>query len=338
MGARQQSKLVIDAATPVVVATEDTAYTRHSMRALLLGLLLWLVVRPILRHVRDLVSVRRRMERLDSRAPFRDGHRAELGGIPVHVAECANAQRVVLYIHGGGFFMRPSGAHASFMKQLCVELDAVGVMPDYRLSPEHPYPYGLDDCMHAYESLLAHGVPANSIVLVGESAGGTLCLALLLRLRDAKQALPACAVVISPGTDLAGVGIHASYHENGARDALVPPDALPRIVEAYAGDNDTTNPLISPLHGDFSGLPPLHFVASHDEVMRDDSVLAVDKARAAGVTTELKLWRGLMHAFPLFHRLPESQAARADITSFIRQHTATPGVQQIPTFIDEVLP
>lgn len=337
MNPRQQDSVVVDATASAVAAGEGHSYTRHSLSALLLGFLLWLVVRPILRHVSDLALVRRRMERLDNRAPFRNGHTAELGGIAVHVAEFANARRVVLYLHGGGFFMRPNGAHAAFLKQLCSELDGTGVMPDYRLAPEHPFPHGLDDCLQAYESLLARGVPASAIVLAGESAGGTLCLSLLLRLRDAKRPLPACAVMISPGTDLAGIGVYASYRDNGSRDALVPPEALHRIVEAYASNQDPADPLISPLRGDFSGLPPLHFVASHDEVLRDDSVLAAAKARSAGVTTELKLWHGLMHAFPLFHRLPEAQAARADITSFIRQHTATRSVKPVPHFLDEVL-
>ncbi len=306
----------------------------HSWSALLLGKLLWLIVRPILRRISDLALVRRRMQRLDHGAPFSDAHSVHLGGIKVHTTECEHPRRVVLYLHGGGFFMRPTRAHVGFLKSLCDELSAVGVLPAYRLSPECPFPKGLDDCATTYEALLARGVPASAIVVAGESAGGTLTLSLLMRLRDEGLALPACAVLISPGTDLAGIGLHASYIENGGRDALVPPETLPRIVLAYAGGRDPTHPAISPLRGDFSKLPPLHFVASNTEVLRDDSVLAVQKARKSGVAVELSLWGGLMHAFPLFHRLPEARTAREDIARFIRTHVAEHDLEGL-SFADE---
>jgi acetyl esterase/lipase len=296
---------------------------RSSLSAVMLQLLLWLVVRPILRRTRDLAASRRAMERLDWRAPFRDGAPIErLAGVPVRIVEHADAQRVVLYLHGGGFFMKPMGAHLAFLERLCTELCASGVLPDYRLMPEHPYPHGLDDCARVYELLIERGISAGSIIVAGESAGGTLTLALLLRLRERGLPPPACAVLISPATDMGGIGVHASYHENQARDALAPPGTLSRIVAAYAGEHALTTPELSPLHGDYAGLPPLHFVASRDEVLRDDSVLAAAKARRAGVAVELRLWRGMMHAFPLFHRLPEAQQARADIVRFINAHSA----------------
>ncbi|MDP9139627.1 MAG: alpha/beta hydrolase, partial [Pseudomonadota bacterium] len=306
-----------------------------SWSALLLGKLLWLIVRPIMRRLSDFALCRRRMQQLDRGAPFTDGHAASLGGVKVHVAERAEPRRVVLYLHGGGFFMHPTSAHVGFLNSLCSELAAIGVLPAYRLSPECPFPQGLDDCMSAYQALLARGVPASAIVVAGESAGGTLTLSLLMRLRDAGLPLPACAVLISPGTDLAGIGLHASYRENSSRDALVPPDALPRIVRAYAGTRDPAHPDISPLRGDFSSLPPLHFVASSSEVLRDDSVLAAQKGREAGVAVELSLWGGLMHAFPLFHRLPEARTAREDIVRFILTHTAEHSQLQGVTLADE---
>lgn len=311
---------------------------RPSIGALLLGFLLWLVVRPILRRIHDLAACRRQMARLDWRAPFRNGQPSRLGGIAVHAIERPDARRVLLYLHGGGFFMHPTGAHVALLEDLSASTQAVGLLPAYRLTPEHPFPQGVDDCLHAYQALLACGVPAQAIVVAGESAGGTLVLSLLMRLRDTSLPLPACAVLISPGTDLAGVGVHASYHENQGRDALVPPETLPRIVQAYAGSNDPAHPRISPLRGDFFGLPPLYFVASCDEVMRDDSVLAVEKARKAGVIVELKLWPGLMHAFPLFKRLPEARAARKDMVRFIDTHAPCSSPLATTHFTDEVSP
>ena len=310
---------------------------KPSLSAFLLGLLLWLVVRPILRQVTDLALCRRRMEQLDWNAPFRNGHSNTFAGIPVHVVKQKDARRVVLYLHGGGFFMRPTSRHVSFLEQLCDETESTGLMPAYRLAPEHPFPNGLNDCIDVYQELLVRGIPPNAIILAGESAGGNLVLALLMRMRDAKLPLPACAVMISAGTDLSSIGQYASYRENQSRDALVPPETLPHIVRAYAGDCDPAHPSISPLHGDFKGLPPLHFVASRHEVLREDTILAFGKARDAGVITEIKIWRGLMHAFPLFSRLPEAIAARADMVRFILAHTASRARLKTKKFNDEVV-
>lgn len=299
------------------------ARLKPSLRARLLDRLLRLLLRPLLRRVRDLTAARRRLQRLDWRAPFRQGPDAHLDGVPVRLVGAFSRPRVLLYLHGGGFFMEASGMHLRFLRQICDATDACGVLPAYRLAPEHPYPAGLDDCFRAYEALLARGVAASSIFIAGESAGGTLSLALLMRLRDRGVALPGGAVMISAGTDLVGIGQHASYAENRQRDALVPPESLPIIARAYAGSHDPALPEISPLHGCFDGLPPLHFVASASEVLRDDSVLAAERAEQAGTPVELRLWHGMTHAFPLFGGLPEAQAARADIARFIQANSVS---------------
>lgn len=295
---------------------------RHSVRARLLDWLLRVLVRPLLRGATDLIAVRKNMQRFDWRAPFRPGCCELVDGVPVRFVGETGRLRVVLYLHGGGFFMAATQSQLAFLERLCAETGASGVLPAYRLAPEHPFPSGLDDCTRVYAALLARGIPGHSITIAGESAGGTLALALLMRLRDRGLPLPGCAVLISPGTDLRGIGEHPSYVDNAARDALVPPESLPLIIEAYAAGQDLSSPEISPLYGDFTGLPPLHFVASRDEVLRDDSVLAASKAHAAGVLVELHLWGDLMHAFPMFHRLPEARTARAEIARFVNANCA----------------
>lgn len=302
---------------------DSEAKVRPSLRARLLDRLLRLLLLPLLKRIRDLTAVRRRLQRVAWRAPFRQGADAHLDGVPVRLVGDFSQPRVLLYLHGGGFFMEASGLHLRFLQRLCEDTDACGVLPAYRLAPEYPYPAGLDDCCRAYQALLADGIPARSIFIAGESAGGTLSLALLMRLRDRGVASPGGAVMISASTDLAGIGRHASYAENRHRDALVPPESLPYIVRAYAGDHDPASPGVSPLHGRYDGLPPLYFVASASEVLRDDSVRAAERAQQAGIPVELRLWHGMTHAFPLFGGLPEAQAARADIARFIREHSAT---------------
>jgi acetyl esterase/lipase len=320
MAQRGEQALVADAEP----ASPGTPAGRPSLRARLLAFFLRLFVRPLLVCSTDLPFLRERLRRLDlllpSRAPAtRSG---ALGALEVEFFAVEQPRRVLLYLHGGGFCFRPTRAHTTFLVRLSQDLDALGVLPKYRLAPESPFPAALDDCTSTYRSLLERGVPARSIIVAGDSAGGNLTLSLLMRLRDARLPLPGCAVLISPGVDLAGLGERESHTLLGPRDPLVPLEALPRIVIAYAAGHDPAHPGISPLRGSFEGLPPLHFVASAHETLRDDTREAAAKARAAGVAVELRLRPGMVHAFPLFGALPEARAARADIVRFARAHTA----------------
>lgn len=296
-----------------------------SLAARLLGLCMRLTLLPLLRRSTDLPALRRRLRWIDGLVSRSVSglRRTRVGDLDAEFCGDQTAQRVVLYLHGGGFCFPALRVHRTFLVRLCRELEALGVMPEYRLSPESPFPAALNDCLAAYRALLTCGTESGSVVIAGDSAGGNLVLSLLMRIRDDGLPMPGCAVLISPGTDLAGVGQHESYQRNAERDVLVPVAALPRIVRAYAGDQDPALPALSPLHGQFAGLPPLHFVASQDEVLCDDSRLAAARARAAGVDVELRLWDGMMHTFPLFNALPEGRAARANIVSFALTRTST---------------
>lgn len=203
---------------------------------------------------------------------------------------------VILYLHGGAFVFPASPAlQLEFLGRLCRDSSAVGFMPDYRLVPQHPAPAALDDCERAYRGLLALGYPPKRIVVVGESAGGNLVLGLLQRIRKANLGLPACAVPISPITDLARMHAPPSRGRNAKREALVPLSLAYRMTQWYVGGQDASDPEISPLYADYCGFPPLYFIASEREILLDDSILAVRQARQA----------------------------RDDITAFIRKHAAT---------------
>lgn len=136
----------------------------------------------------------------------------------------ADEERILLYLHGGGFMAHLPVAYRVFARQLSVALGARVLLPDYRLAPEHPFPAGPDDCLDAYRWLLAQGINAKRIVIAGDSAGGNLALVTAIRIRDAALPAPGCVVMLSPATDLTGAS--ASLRYNAGRDPLLVPEAL----------------------------------------------------------------------------------------------------------------
>lgn len=235
-----------------------------------------------------------------------------------------NGRLAILYLHGGAFlFPAAQQLQVQLLARLCRDLDAVGFMPDYRLIPQHSAPAALDDCERAYRAMLDLGYAPQRIVVAGESAGGNLVLCLLQRIRTARLPMPACAIPISPVTELARAHAPPSRISNRKSEALVPSSFGYRMSKWYVGDMDATDPEISPLYADYSGFPPLFFLAGDKEILRDDSVLAAARAREAGVETRLDIWPVLPHAFPIFESMfSEACQARSDIVAFIRDHIA----------------
>lgn len=237
----------------------------------------------------------------------------------------ADGKPVLLWLHGGAFVLPAMPeAHLRFADRLCRSISAHAFLPDYRIAPANPFPAGLDDCEAAYRLLLDSGVPAESIVLGGESAGGNLLFALLYRIRKLGLPMPSCAVAVSPALDLARLHGSPSRSDNAGRDAMLPIASLARVIDWYLDGADPTNPEASPLLGDCKGLPPTLITASDAEILRDDGVLYANRLAQAGVTTELALWPHLPHAFPLLeHWFPEAAGAREQITTFINEQLTT---------------
>lgn len=230
----------------------------------------------------------------------------------------------ILYLHGGGFvFPASPGLQVDLLGRLCRDLNAVGFMPDYRLTPQHSAPAALDDCERAYRGLLNLGFAAERIVVIGESAGGNLVLGLLQRIRKGGLPMPVCAVPISAVTELARAHAPPSRSYNAKREALIPQVFAARMTELYTRGQDASDPEISPLYADYAGFPPLYFIASEREMLLDDSVLAAERAREAGVETQLDVWPVLPHAFLIFGSMfVEAQQARQDVEAFVRRHVA----------------
>lgn len=226
---------------------------------------------------------------------------------------------IILYFHGGGYVSGSARLHRPHVAKFVKASGAGAFVLDYRLAPEHRFPAALEDAVSVYQGLLAQGRNPEHVVFAGDSAGGGLCLATLLALKERQTPLPAGAVALSPWTDLACTG--RSYEEN-ARTCLSPENSSQVFSRHYCGAADPKIPLISPLYGDLEGLPPLLLFAGSRETMRDDAARFAQKAAQAGVPVDLEIGEGLFHCYPVCSGfIPESAQAMAKIGRFIKRLT-----------------
>lgn len=230
----------------------------------------------------------------------------------------ATKDKVIFFVHGGGYVSGSCSDHRIHVAKFVKGTNIGALLFEYRLAPEHPFPAALDDSVATYRWLLGQGVSSSHIVFAGDSAGGGLCLATLLALRDQGIPLPSAAAAISPWTDLTCSG--RSYRIN-ARKCLSPEGTWTAFSKHYTGTHDPELPWISPLYGDLHGLPPLLIYAGGDEILRDDAVSFAEKAQSAGVDVTLRIGEGLFHCFPVCAPLfPEATQAMAEICTFIKEH------------------
>jgi acetyl esterase/lipase len=226
--------------------------------------------------------------------------------------------KLLLYLHGGGYVFGSCATHRQMASYIARAGGVRALLPEYRLAPEHPFPAAIEDIVRLYRALLDGGYSPRNIVIAGDSAGGGLALATLLTLRDAGDALPAAACLLSPWLDLTGSG--ESMRTNAQRDPWFKPEFMPLLVRHYCADDERAHPLVSPVFADLSDLPPLYVQVCDDEILLSDSTRVVEKARAAGGEADLETYSGLWHVFQAFARqVPESRAAVARIGSYIER-------------------
>jgi acetyl esterase/lipase len=231
------------------------------------------------------------------------------------------AGAVILYLHGGGYCIGSPRSHRHLAAAIGTATEAVVVLPDYRLAPEHPFPAAVDDAVAVYRALLADGIAPSRIVIAGDSAGGGLTVSTLLALRDAGVALPAAGVCLSPWVDLTCSG--ASYETKATEDPIVKREGVGEMAMAYLRGQDPKTPLASPLFASLAGLPPLLIQVGSAEVLLDDAVMLADRAKAAGVETTLEVWDDMVHVWPWFlSLLDEAPAAVSAIAKFARARLA----------------
>ena len=287
------------------------------------------LMRAQMRLVSDPVRLREAAARLDALGRPEPRLKVEpviAGAVPASWVTVKGGRRdgVVLYLHGGAFIAETPMFHGAMLGRICSEGRCRGLMPSYRLAPEHRYPAALDDCMAAYRWLLAQGQEAGRIVVAGDSAGGNLTLALLLRLRDEGLPLPAGAVAISPVADLTFSG--DSVRRNDGVDDMFSAGSVDELVPVYLADRELrTHPHVSPVFGDFAGLPPLLAIVGSTELLLDDSVRVAQRWPQA----TLLVWDGMPHVFVGFDFLPEAREATQRIGRFVRDCLAVEAVPAV---------
>jgi acetyl esterase/lipase len=227
-------------------------------------------------------------------------------------------EKVLLYIHGGGFISGSCLTHRMHVAKFANKCQIRSLVFDYRLAPEYPFPAAVEDCKSAYKWLLSRGYKPNSIIVGGESAGATLTLSLLLALKADNIILPKAAFSISPVTDLS---CNAKSFEYNAKNDVAPMGSWTVWTNLYIAGNDTKNPLLSPLFGNYEGIPPLYICVGTHEIHFDDCVNVAKVAEQFGVDVTLRIWKNMIHAFPLLSPLfPEAKNALEEICEFVKVH------------------
>ena len=232
------------------------------------------------------------------------------------VPQTALAEYMVLYLHGGGYAFSVR-AHDNLIAFVALAAQARTFALDYRLSPEHPFPAQLEDAQAAYRWILSSGIASNRVVIAEDSAGGNLALALLLALRDAQQPLPALAVCLCPWTDMDSS--YKSMKENEPSDWIEKRMAV-RWARWLCQGTDFKNPLVSPVHGDLSGLPPIYIQAGDAEILIDMIWEFASKAQKQGAQITLEEWKQMNHVFQAYGTFtPQSKEALQRIGEVIKQ-------------------
>ena len=264
------------------------------------------------------------LEELSRLAPlFKDAKLENVvaGGVPAAwmITPEVVKDRAILYLHGGGYVEGSITSHQDLTQRISQTSKTRVLILDYRLAPEHPFPAALEDSISAYEWLISsEGYNPKNLIIAGDSAGGGLTLATLVKLRDQGIPLPAAAVCLSPWTDLAltGESMKLKLHE----DPFVSPDGLMFDAVLYLGKTDPKNPYASPLYADFNGLPPLCIQVGSAEILLDDATRFAKRAKEAGVEVQLDIWEDMIHVFQAFAVMaPEGIDGIDKIGEFIKK-------------------
>ena len=253
-------------------------------------------------------------------APGVKVERGDVNGLKAEwlVPRRAPEGKLLLYLHGGAYIMGDCATHRQFVSYLARAAGVCALLPEYRLAPEYRFPAAVDDALGLYRALLADGYAAEDIVVAGDSAGGGLAMALLLSLRDAGDPLPAAACLLSPWLDLAATGESMSTHAD--RDPWFKPEDMQFVSSYYCEHDQLRNPLVSPVYGDLSGLPPICIQVGADEILLSDSTRAAEMIEAAGGKVDIEIWPDMWHVFQMFVcQMPESRAAIAKLGAYIRK-------------------
>lgn len=231
------------------------------------------------------------------------------------IPENADKEKIIFYTHGGGYGMGDLISSRALIAPIAKKCGMKVFSFEYRLAPESPFPAALEDCIDAYDYLIACGYKTENIVILGESAGGGLVFSTMLMLRKLGKELPHCAVAISPWADLTETG--HSYIANSDKDPLLSAECLEKLAQAYIGDESPLNPLISPAYAVYDEkYPPILIQVGDKEVLYDDSIAVRNALVNGGVNVELEIYSDMWHVFHIW-QIEQSDLAIQSIADFI---------------------
>ena len=295
-----------------------------SFRSTILRMMIKYYLAPKFHAEKSIDTQRKMLEKLtkwDRLPPKTRVDKVQFNGLSAEWVSAGNVieDHTILFLHGGGYSTCSTDTHRELAAHISGASCARVLLPDYRLAPENPFPAALEDALSAYRWLVANGHSSKNISIAGDSAGGGLSIAAAIALRDDGDPAPASIACISPWTDLAMSGDSIKTH---ARiDPMLKYETLRQMASYYCARNDPCTPLISPLYADLKGLSPLLCQVGSDEILLDDSIRIVKKAKNEGVDATLKIYDRMWHVWHLTVRImPEAQSAIEELGHFIRNY------------------
>jgi monoterpene epsilon-lactone hydrolase len=269
---------------------------------------------PELQKLREIIASRPRPTDIGERRRVMDANaqafpldstikreQVSVNGVPAEwtTSPGADAERVVLYLHGGGYVFGSILSHRHLVAEIGRVAGCRTLAIDYRLAPEHPFPAPIEDTVAAHRWLLAQGIEARHITIAGDSAGGGLVVAAMVAIKEAGLPQPACGWAISPWVDMEALG--ETYTTLAAIDPTVSRETINEIARIYLAGADPRSPLAAPIYADLADIAPLLIQVGAAEVLLDDSLKLAGKAGALNVPVRLEIWPEMIHVWHLFH-------------------------------------
>ncbi len=225
--------------------------------------------------------------------------------------------RVLLALHGGGCVTGSRFSHRKMFAHIAKAVGCRALIVDYGRAPEQQAPSQVNESLKVYEWLLGQGIEAAHIATVGDSAGGNLCTAVVLAARDKGVTLPAAVMPLSPWYDMESSA--PSFKTNAAVDRLISPEMSHNMAQLYIGDVSPTDPLVNPLHADYTGYPPTYIQVGGYEAILDDALRVAESAKAAGVDCQCDVFPEMQHVFQFMAgRAPEADDAIRRLADWVR--------------------
>lgn len=244
---------------------------------------------------------------------------ADVDGTPClwAVPKACRDDAVLLALHGGGCVTGSRFSHRKLFAHIAKAVGCRALIPDYARAPEHQHPSQVNESLKAYEWLLGQGIAPGRIATVGDSAGGNLCTTVVFAARDKGLPLPAAVMPLSPWYDMEATA--ESFTANAAVDRLITPEMSLGMAQMFIGDTSPRDPLVNPLHADFSGFPPTYIQVGGYEAILDDALRVADRARAAGVECRCDVFPEMQHVFQFMAgRAPEADDAIGKLAGWVR--------------------